>query len=167
MTTPKTNKIPKSSRRTHRPRRHRFALEPRFLFDGAAAATVEQQEPTPAPEPHETQQADPNFSAGAQQIQPDGAEVSKSSLTDLLAPGSETQGQGRELVVVDSAVSSSPPQPARASAAAAAATDQPAGRETSARVTPVTLVNCGASSRSLRRAWPAGRPGGGGSGGSR
>ena len=104
MTTPKTNKKPKSSRRTHRPRRHMFALEPRFLFDGAAAATVEQQEPTPAPEPHVTQQADPNFSAGAQQIQPDGAEVSKSSLTDLLAPGSETQGQGRELVVVDSAV---------------------------------------------------------------
>ncbi|HXV12140.1 MAG TPA: DUF4347 domain-containing protein, partial [Burkholderiales bacterium] len=79
-----------------------FALEPRFLFDGAAAATVEQQEPAPAPEPQETQQAEPDSSAALNQIQPHGAEVSESSLTDLLAPGSETGG--RELVVVDSAV---------------------------------------------------------------
>jgi len=79
-----------------------FALEPRFLFDGAAAATVEQQEPAPAPEAHDTQQADAESFAATQQIQPDGAEVSESSLTDLVAPGSETRG--RELVVVNSAV---------------------------------------------------------------
>jgi len=91
MTTSRTNKKAKTkaTRRTHRPRRHMFALEPRFLFDGAAAATVEQQQQdtAAAPDVQDTsQQADTQSVAADQQVQPGTAEVSKSSLTDAVAP---------------------------------------------------------------------------------
>ncbi|UCF76052.1 MAG: DUF4347 domain-containing protein, partial [Betaproteobacteria bacterium] len=108
MTTSRKNKKAstkaKAKRRTHRPRRHLFALEPRFLFDGAAAATVEQQETAPAPEFQETQQAGTESVAAEQLVHPATAEVSESSLTDLLAPAPETSASGGELVFVDSAV---------------------------------------------------------------
>ncbi|KPK18190.1 MAG: hypothetical protein AMJ67_11060, partial [Betaproteobacteria bacterium SG8_41] len=94
----------KAKRRTHRPRRQLFALEPRFLFDGAAAATVEQQEAAPAPEVQETQPTGTKSVAAEQLVQPATAEVSESSLTDLLAPAPETSASGGELVFVDSAV---------------------------------------------------------------
>jgi len=98
----------KASRRTHRPRRHLFALEPRFLFDGAAAATVEQQQDTaaPLPEAQEAQTTDTGSVAAQQLVQPGSADVSESSLTDLLAPAPDTgtSAGGSELVFVDSAV---------------------------------------------------------------
>ncbi|MGH3805798.1 MAG: DUF4347 domain-containing protein, partial [Pseudonocardiaceae bacterium] len=84
-----------------RPRRHMLALEPRFLFDGAAAATVDQQEPAP-PEPQESQQADTELVAAEQLVQPGTAKVSESSLTDALALIPETSGS--EVVFVDTTV---------------------------------------------------------------
>ena len=110
----KTKAKAKAGRRTHRPRRHLFALEPRFLFDGAAAVTVEQQQQdstAAAPDVQDTSQhADTQTAAADQQVQPGTAEVSKSSLTDVVAPATDgapatqTSTGARELVFVDSNV---------------------------------------------------------------
>ena len=81
-----------------------LALEPRFLFDGAAAATVEQQDPAPAPEVQETQQTETESVAAEQLVQPGTAEVSESLLTDVLTPPTETSASGGEVVFVDSGV---------------------------------------------------------------
>ncbi len=79
-----------------------LALEPRFLFDGAAAATVDQQEPAPAPEFQEAQEAQAESVAAEQLVQPGVSEASESSLMDslALAPNSSV----REVVFVDTAV---------------------------------------------------------------
>jgi hypothetical protein len=79
-----------------------LALEPRFLFDGAAAATVEQQEPAPAPEVQEQQQTDAESAAAGQLVQSGTATVSESSLTDTLAQAPGTSAS--EVVFVDAAV---------------------------------------------------------------
>ena len=118
MTSPnqkkKTKAKAKASRRTHRPRRHLFALEPRFLFDGAAAVTVEQQQQdttAPHPDAQHTDTTESTSVAADQLVKPGTADVSKSSLTDLLtsAPEKSTSPapSGGELVFVDSAVRNS------------------------------------------------------------
>ncbi|HSD99851.1 MAG TPA: DUF4347 domain-containing protein, partial [Burkholderiales bacterium] len=81
-----------------------FALEPRFLFDGAAAATVDQQEPVPAPEVQETQQAETESVAAEQQVQTSTAEVSEASLMETVALALEASATDNELLFIDPAV---------------------------------------------------------------
>ena len=102
MTTPKAKGGKPARLAGFRPRRNMLALEPRFLFDGAAAATVDLQEPAPLPEVQETQQPETGSVAAEQLIQPGTAEVSESSLTDALALVPETSVS--EVVFVDTAV---------------------------------------------------------------
>ena len=82
-----------------RPRRSALALELRMLFDGAAAATVEQQEAAaPLPQVQETQQTETPSVAAEQLVQPGTAEVSESSLTDVLLLEPEASASGGELL---------------------------------------------------------------------
>ena len=76
-----------------RPRRSALALELRMLFDGAAAATVEQQQDASDPLPDfqdATQPADTQSVAADVQVQPGTAEVSEASLTDQLTDPSSS-----------------------------------------------------------------------------
>ena len=82
-----------------RPRRSALALELRMLFDGAAAATVEQQQDASSPLPDfqdVTQQpADTQSVAADVQVQPGTAEISESSLADVvtLTPQTATESE--------------------------------------------------------------------------
>ncbi|MCG6953390.1 MAG: DUF4347 domain-containing protein, partial [Betaproteobacteria bacterium] len=82
-----------------------MALELRMLFDGAAAATVEQQQDASDPLPDfqdATQPADTQSVAADAQVQPGTAEVSEASLTDQL-----TDSSFSDFLALDSAASTS------------------------------------------------------------